>query len=515
MQMKRERWFNYRPLCLVFIMLLIGSIFSFYCFFAWQCGDKTLNILLAVGLILVCLAVSIIFAVRNKSLKLFLIPAISFLIGVGIFGLSLATFNNKNFVEPTTIDARIYLVKSNDKNKTVYADNLYFDGIKTSGKIVIYLTDYSYAFENVEVGKQIHFTPNSVKQIDLLKGDTPNAYYFKNNIKYQVSANITNFEFGNTKFTFAEIVRLRIKKALSFGLSNENTELTYSALFGDKTTLSNTSIETFKLAGVAHLLAVSGLHVGIVVGLFNWICKKLKLKNWIKLTIIGVLLVLYVYLCNFSTSIVRAAIMAMVMLLAPVFHRKYDSLSAIGLAGIVCFLLNPLFAFDASALMSFACVTGICLLNMSFTKMLDKAKMKNVVSESLAISASTMVALLLIMAYFFKTINLISIISNIILIPLFSIGFMIVFVVGFFGLITPYIGYLLYPLNYLFDFIGLIARVLGNLPFANFATTSVHYFAVVIYMALLLIMSRITVSKHKHKLAVILPIVAILIAFML
>lgn len=513
--MKKERWFNYRPLCLIFVMMLIGSIFSFYCFFAWQRANKTLNILLAVALILVCLTINIIFAVRNKSLKLLLLPAISFLIGVGIFGLSLACFNNKDFVKPTAIDARICMVKTYDKNKTVYADSLYFDGIKTNGKIVIYLTDYSYTFENIEQGVQIHFTPKDVKQIDLLKGDTPNAYYFKNNIKYQANANITDIQFGDKKLTFAEKVRQKVKLALAFGLSNENTELTYSALFGDKTMLFDTSIEAFNLAGVAHLLAVSGLHVGILVGLFDWICKKLKIKNYIKISIIGVLLIFYVYLCNFSTSIVRAAIMAMVMLLAPVFHRKYDSLSAIGLAGIACFLLNPLFAFDASALMSFACVTGICLLNLSFTKMLNKAKIKNAVSESLAISTATMVALLLIMAYFFKTMNLISIISNIVLIPLFSIGFMIVFIVGFLGLITPYVGYLLYPLNYLFDFISLIARVLGNLPFVNFQTTTVHYLAVVVYMALLLVMSRITVSKQKHKLAVILPIVAILIAFMI
>lgn len=513
--MKRERWFNYRPLCLIFVMLLMGSIFSFYCFFAWQHDDKLLNILLAVFLISVCLVINIIFAVRNKSLKMFFIPAISFLIGVGVFGLNLACYNSKNFTQPTSIDARIYMVKSNDKNKTVYADNLYFDGIKMQGKIVIYLTDYSYTFENVEQGVQIHFTPNDVKQIDLLKGDTPNAYYFKNNIKYQASANITNMQFGNKKLTFAEKVRFKVKTALAFGLSNENTELTYSALFGDKTLLFDTNIEAFKLAGVAHLLAVSGLHVGIIVGLFDWICKKLKIKNWIKISIIAVLLLFYMYLCNFSISIVRAAIMAMVMLLAPIFRRKYDSLSAIGLAGIICFLINPLFAFDASALMSFACVTGICLFNMSFVKMLNKAKIKNAVTESFAISAATMVSLLMIMAYFFKTMNLVSIISNIVLIPLFSIGFIIVFIVGFLGLITPHIGFVLYPLNYLFDFISLIARVLGNLPFANIQTTTIHYLAIMIYMVLLLIMSRITVSKQKHKLAVILPIVAILIAFMI
>lgn len=106
--MKKERWFNYRPLCLVFVFLMLGSIFAFYCFYD---GANLLNnnlfkiiSLVALGAVL---GFALFFAIRNKSLKLLLIPLISLMIGAGVFSLSVSTFNSKIFVAPTTISARI------------------------------------------------------------------------------------------------------------------------------------------------------------------------------------------------------------------------------------------------------------------------------------------------------------------------------------------------------------------------------------------------------------------------
>lgn len=514
--MEKERWFNYRPLCLAFIMLLLGSIFAFYCFFdPSNLTQQYLPLTLSLVGLLVVVCVVIIFTIRNKNLKFLILPLVCLVIGSGALSICLTSFNSKNLPAPSQVYARIYMINNNGDYQTIYADNVYFDGIKINGKVMISLKDYSYQFDNIEIGRQIKFSPLSTTAINLLEHDTPSAIYFKNNIKYKLVANINTFEFGSVKLTLAEKIRQRIKECLNFGLSNENAELTYSALFGDKTNLFDSNKEAFKLAGVAHLLAVSGLHVGIIVAIFNWLCKKLKLNKWIRLAIIGCLLLFYMYICDFSASIVRAAIMSIMLMLAPIFNRKYDSLSAIGFAGIICFLIDPLFAFDAGSTMSFACVTGINLLYPSIYSALAKTTISNKIAQSLSISASTMISLLFIMAYYFQTLNLISILANIVLIPLFTVGFIVSFVVGFLGLISRYIGILLVPVNYLFSFINIIAHVLGNLSFANFETVNVHYISIVIYMIILLLMSNKTTAKPAHKTIVILPLVAILFAVML
>lgn len=514
--MKKERWFNYRPLCLVFVFLMLGSIFAFYCFYD---GANLLNNNLFKIISLVALSVvlgfALFFAIRNKSLKLLLIPLISLMIGAGVFSLSVSTFNSKTFVAPTTISARINSVSDHNLFKTVYADNLYFDGIKIKGNIEINIYDYTMMFDGVEVGKEIKFKPESVGQKSLFEFETPSAYYYKINVKYEASVHIENIEFGNTKLTLAEKVKAKVKSVLFKGLSNENAELTFSALFGDKTSLQETSKQAFKLSGVAHLLAVSGLHVSIIVGILNFICKLLHIKKWYKVALNAAILLFYMYLCNFSSSIVRATIMSIALLIAPIVMRKYDSLSAIGLAGIICFAIEPLFVFDIGAIMSFSCVAGITMFSSSINKVLSKAKIPAAISGSLALSTSTMISILIILAYSYKTINIISLLANIILIPLFTIGFIACFVVGFVGLIFPILGHILVPLNFLFDFIRLVAQVFGSLPFANFSTISLHYIAIAVYFVLLLLMSRIAVAKPEHKIVVILPVVAILFAIML
>lgn len=104
--------------------------------------------------------------------------------------------------------------------------------------------------------------------------------------------------------TFAEMIKTEIYNNLGDGLSNENVELAYSTLFSDKAMLGETHYNSFRLSGVAHLLAVSGLHVGIIVSILSFSLK--KVKGWKKVLIIGLVLLFYMHICNYSVSVVRA-----------------------------------------------------------------------------------------------------------------------------------------------------------------------------------------------------------------
>lgn len=491
---------------------MLGSVFAFYGIVR---HDNILLIIFSLISFLVCLAVLIFFAVRNKNIKFVLVPIIAFFVGVGSFFIAKTSFEVKNLEQPTIVTARIYSVKIFNNCYKVEVDNLYFDGIKMSGKAEMYVYDYSYQFSGIEVGANIKFKPTSISATKLCDGEIPSAAYYNRNVKYRINANISSFTFGETKLTFAEKIKVKIKQVLMFGFSNENAELMYSGMFGDKAELNETYKNSFQLSGVAHLLAVSGLHVGIIVGILSLFCKLCHIKNWYKVVLIGSVLLFYMYICNFATSVIRASIMSLVLLMAPLFRRKYDTLSAIGLAGIICFIIDPFMPFDIAAMMSFSCVVGICLFSPSISKVLARTKMPKYINQSLSISLSTTIYLMFIMAYFFNNMNLISIIANVLLIPLFTIAFSASFVVGFLGIIFPPLGYILYPLNYLIDFIALVSNVLGNLPFANIVTTKIQWIIIVIYLTMLVMMSRITTAKPTHKIVVVLTFVAILLAIML
>ena len=498
----KERWFNYRPLCLVCAFLLLGSVFSFFI---------TTHPVLTIISTIVVAASLVVIAILKKKQRYVLIPLIAFALGIGMYMIAVHSFNKTVDYTPSTIQARIYNI-TNEKDGMVvaYADSIEFDNENINDNLKIIIYDNDGLFENIAIGSIIKFKPFRFYKSDLFYNIIPDSRVYSEDLKYTTSVLFDDITYIGTDKTLAEIAKENIKENLSLGLTNENTEIAYSALFGDKDLLSDKQYNAYKLSGVAHLLAVSGLHVGIIVGILNWICKWFKIKRWYKLALIASFLLLYMHLCDYSVSIIRASIMSLVAIVAGIMKREYDPFNSIALAGIVIFFINPLCIFDVSFLLSFACVLGITILYMPIEKALSKTKMPHKIVKSVAISLSTTIAIVFIMAYFFRTLNIISIIANVVLIPIFTLAFEVTFVVSFISIAIPYVSYLLYPINYIFDFINIVATVLGNLAISNFNTITFNFIAIIIYFVLLLFLGRFCTARYQYKMITALPMVALL-----
>ena len=503
----KERWFNYRPLCLIFGFLLLGSVFSFY-----LTQKLALTIICSSVILLALLVLSII----KRHPKYFFIPLIAFVIGVLSFQLATYSFNRSIDFVPTLIQARIYSVSNEvDGMVQVEADSCIFDDKKSSDNIIIYIYDNSGIFKNIEVGNTIKFKPYGFYKSDIFFNETPNSSLYSNDLKYTASVLIEDVEYVNSDKTFAEIVREKIKNNLSLGLNNENTEIAYSALFGDKDLLSDKQYSAYKLSGVAHLLAVSGLHVGIIAGILQKALRFRKSKRWWKFGLIAAVYMFYTYLCGYSVSIIRASIMSLIFMISDLTGKEYDSLNSISIAGIVIYLINPLCIFDVGFLLSFSCVFGITLLYKPIEKVLTKTKVPAKIVKSLAISLSTTISIVVVMAYYFRTLNIISIVANVILIPIFTIAFTAVFIISLISILIPYLAYLLYPINYIFGFVNLVATVLGNLSISNFNTIRFNYIVIIIYVMFLSFIGRFCTSKYQYKLISSLSILALLFCCLL
>ena len=439
-------------------------------------------------------------------------PFISFVLGIGLYYLAVFNYNKTINFTPNEVQARIYNI-SNEANGMirVECDSCVFDGKDIKDNLSLYVYDNSGLFKNIEVGNIIKFKPFKFYKADLFYYETPSASLFANDLKYTASVKIEAVSYVKTDKTFAEKVKEKVKENLEIGLTNENAEIAYSALFGDKDLLPDKQYDVYKLSGVAHLLAVSGLHVGIIVMILNLLCKYLKIKKWYKFSLIAIFLAFYVYLCGFSISIMRASIMSLILLIAGILHKEYDSFNSIAIAGIVIFLLNPFCIFDVGFLLSFSCVIGITMLYKPIRRAISKTHMPKTIVDGVSISLATTIAIVFVMAYYFKTLNIISIIANVILIPIFTIAFECVFtvsIVSLFGM--PFLSYVLYPINYIFSFINLIATILGNLSISNFNTLEFNFIAIVIYFVLLLFLGRFCTAKYQYKIISTLPMVALL-----
>ena len=131
-------------------------------------------------------------------------------------------------------------------------------------------------------------------------------------------------------------------------------------LFGGKTELDETTLEEFQKNGTAHVLAVSGLHVGIIYGFIS------KLWRWKKKLLYFLMLAVffscYMVMASFSPSVVRAVVMIGLHVFADITGRRYDLSSAAFFTALLMMTVNPMQVFNAGFQMSFLAVLTLSLL---------------------------------------------------------------------------------------------------------------------------------------------------------
>lgn len=136
---------------------------------------------------------------------------------------------------------------------------------------------------------------------------------------------------------------------------------------GDKSHLSDEAYAAFQTTAMSHLMAVSGLHLSVVVGGFYWLLKRSGLNGRSSGVLTFAVLLLYMALTGFSKSVIRAGMMMAVLLFGELTQRKGDTLNSLGLA-VFILCLNPFAACDLSAMLSVLAVLALTTLYPRFNR---------------------------------------------------------------------------------------------------------------------------------------------------
>ncbi len=204
----------------------------------------------------------------------------------------------------------------------------------------------------------------------------------------------------------------------------EDPSLISGVLFGDKGQLEEESYEAFQKNGTAHVLAVSGLHIGII---FAGLRRLLKKKNKILYYLLSIaVLLVYSLMTGFAISTVRALILIFTVMFAELNDRPYDLLSALAFAGIIILSFNPFELFNSGFQMSFLAVLSIAIVG-------KKAERKfYFIPQSLLSTLEIQIPLIPYMAYEYNIVPLLGLFANIpsiflvgILVPIGMISFLI------------------------------------------------------------------------------------------
>lgn len=165
----------------------------------------------------------------------------------------------------------------------------------------------------------------------------------------------------------AQTVRLRlVKRYAQAHLADEAMGIIVASTLGDRSMIDRDTRDLYAAAGAAHLLALSGLHLGIIVGwLLMWMNGRLLLSRWRRWVGLAVLLLIwtFAFVAGLPTSLVRASMMTSVFITAALLQRHGNTLHLLWLTVLLMLLLNPLYLFDVGAQLSVASVAGILFLH--------------------------------------------------------------------------------------------------------------------------------------------------------
>lgn len=420
-----------------------------------------------------------------------------FVVGFGFTSIKLVNYTKLNNYDGTyNITLTAQKVRAYENYATVSASKFYIDNAKVNQSISVRVYYDENTSFSIKDGDVLSFD-GSVKLQPLFDNTSNLVDYLYGRI-YSTQINLSNISKLDSKIYVDDAVRNRVYSVLQDNMSEDNAGIAYAMLFGDKEHLDSQSMQMFSYAGVAHILSVSGLHVTMLAGIIAWILKRIKVKRVVNLIVVSVFLLIYCYLCGFAPSVVRASIMSVIMLIAYVTGKEYDVLSSLSLAAIITLLVNPLNLFATGFQLSYLCLLSIITLSNSISRMLSKLKLPKLICNTIAISTCINLVILPISANTFDKVSLIGMLTNVFVLPLFSVAFPLLFVCVLISSIFSFMGFMLFVPNVMLHFIKLIANFFANLNVLNFNFYHISY-VVLICIILILLTIKYLMVKRLHK----------------
>ena len=312
-------------------------------------------------------------------------------------------------------------------------------------------------------------------------------------VMYLKPQQIISIEEGKIPFLLKYTGRIKasVSEKLRQVFPEPEGNMLLAVLMGEKNLLEEKQQRIYRNTGIAHIFAVSGLHVGI---LFIFLNKCFgKLRNPVRTILILCCLWSYAALTGFSPSVMRATVLISIFIWAPFLNRKYDSLSAIGTAAILFLAFNPTLLMHVGFQLSFIAALSIALLYPPIYKKLSK--IPEVPRQIFSASAAAQLGTMPLVAYHFNLLSPVALLLNIPVV--FIIGYMVP--LGFLTVILSYISMTM--ARVIGKFILLLIYGVNSLsqwayrfPYAYLEVISPSMFFMLIYYLIL----YVSVSKSNH-----------------
>ena len=497
--LKRERankLFNFRPFLFGAIFFAFGIIFSFYHHFK---GLHLAWILCVVP----CAALPFCFCASAKQWIRAGYAALAlcacFLVGFYGFFAQVDRYQRAEGGEDCYFTGRVVEMRETYGAVGLVLDDLSLNGEASDCKLIAY-TDTSFA-ENIQLSDWVFLRGD----VDKLTVDTDDFNRYATDFGKGVFLYSDYPEGRKIKHTFDLFlaVNARAKSVIDAGMDSTPAALTKGVLLGDTSGIESGVYHNIRYGGVAHIFAVSGLHVGSLFAFCLLLIAKTGLKRApapLQFAFTACILFVYAGICAFTPSVVRASVMCLMGYLYKLIQLKTDLLQSLGLSATVIMLFNPSALFTIGFQLSFAACFGIAFLTKPIGHVFDeiaktyryffpmkltaaeKEALENddtmpprlttrayrAVASFLSVSIGTQIFTAPLLLYYFGYVSGWALLLNCIFVPFISAVFSLLFLSVVVACLLPIscAGVLLYVPNVLWSLVTLLFE---TADFTNFA----------------------------------------------
>lgn len=364
--------------------------------------------------------------------------------------------------------------KINDKTITIYFDNIigkYY--VDNDEKVKEFKDNYSFG-DKIYIEGEISVPNNNT---------IPNNFNYKDYLYHKYIYYIIKID-KIKMISKNDNIFLNIKNSIYKRIDKiKYNDYLYAFILGKSYYIESEVLNNYKINGITHLFALSGLHVSMFSSIILFILKKIKLNEKLSYFITSLFLIFFAFIASFTPSIVRSVLFFILSSINNVYYLYIKPKYLLYIVFSILIFINPFYIYDTGFILSFCISFFILLFN-------EKNKINNNLLSILVISILSTLSSLPIIINMSYEINILGFINNLFFIPY------VTYIVFPLSIIVVFISKLSFILNFLIIIMEYISKVSSNILNVKLIFPKMSLFLIIIYYVLLiLIVKKINLKK--------------------